>query len=207
MFAHVRIPILLLTSLLPLFALAASEDDGARFTHFAGFSLAAGTSLDEVKRRVGPAPLVEYGESSAYRASICYSTGTVLVGFMSEELGGPNHTLLGFSLTLPSPERQSHCASLPAGQLPGDPVIGGLHLGMSRKDAATVLARPDPGIRSSVRRFYESRETLTGGERADFLFAHPHAQAPDQWNVTVSVFATFAQDRLVELEIWKIRTP
>jgi len=208
MVARVRITtLLLLASLLPPCALAAPSDDGARFTRFAGFSLASDTSLDEVKRRLGPAPLVEYGESSAYRASLCYSTGTILVGFLSEELGGPNHTLLGFSLAPVRPERQGQCASLSAGQLPGDPVIGGLRLGMSRKEATAVLARPDPGIRSSVRRFYESREPLTGPERADYLFAHPRAQAPEQWNVTVSVFATFAQDRLVELEIWKVRTP
>jgi len=197
-----------LPPLLALCALAAhAVETGERFTRFAGFTLAGETTLADVVHRLGPAPLVEYGESGDYRASLCYRTSAGLLSFLSEQMGGSVHTLLGFSLAPATPERLRRCAPAPANTLPAEIAIGGLQLGMSRTQAAAVLGRPDPGIQSVVRRYYESQVPLSGAERADYLYAHPHAEAPQQWNVTISVFATFAQDRLTEFEIWKIRTP
>jgi len=65
---------------------------------------------------LAPADLVETGDAGGYEAKLCYLTGAERVRFLSGEMGGPNHQLLGFAVSRADDSTQ--CTKLPAGRLP-----------------------------------------------------------------------------------------
>ena len=116
---------------------ALADDDGARYTRFAGFQLGSGT-LADVEQQLGSANVVTSGDAGEYTASICYRTARGYVTFLSGEMGGGSD-LLGFTVSRTA--ARPPCAKWPA-RMPAP------QLALPRASITTSLMR---GPRSSSR--------------------------------------------------------
>ncbi len=90
---------------------AFANQTGSQYTTIAGFQLGTVTLL-QIEGKFGPAKLIETGEPGEYKASICYQTNGALLTFLSGEMGGTEHQLLGFAVSDRDATRA--CSKLPA---------------------------------------------------------------------------------------------
>jgi len=164
-------------------AQAAGELPGDHFTHFAGFDLGKGT-LSDVQARLGASPLRESGDAGEYEAWICYATPRGEVRFNSGEMGGGTD-LLGFTIS------KFEAADCPLVKSPLPVEIGGLRLGMTRKEFQAATGTDVKWANDVGTAVFEYRETPAGRLAID---------------ASISVIGTFAGDRLVKLAVWKIET-
>ena len=156
---------------------------GETFTHLAGFSLDHAT-LADVQLRYGKSPRQETGQSGGYEAWICYSTPTAEVQFKSGELGGGTQ-LLAFVL-----RNLSHNGNCPKPAKPIQPSIGGITLGVTRKQFEGIV-----GIGVTW-----SANIGTG------IFEHQTKSSGVTYDVSTTVIGTFQSGRLTKLEVWKVET-
>jgi hypothetical protein len=151
----------------------------------AGFSLGEGT-LFQVQEKLGATPFAREGEAGTYRGSVCYRVGNAQVGFLTNELGGPQRELLGFEL---SSAQNAACPALKE-KLASPLAIGGLHLGMSRASFASMLG-------GSVK---------WNGDAATFEKLGGTTVEQKRFDLLVSVTGHFNHDVLARLEIWRLVT-
>lgn len=186
---------------------SAAESDGSQFTTFAGFELGKVT-LAQVAESLGPAKLVESGDAGEYEAKICYQASSGLAYFLSGEMGGRAHRLLGFGVS--GNNAALPCAEFPTGRASEPLYLAGLRRGLTKNEFARVVATDVQWEGNIGRAFLESKRPMTPSEidklPKDVKEAVRTGKAQNYFDVLVSVIGTFSGDRLSEFKVWKIET-
>ncbi len=186
---------------------ASAQSDGSRFTVFAGFDLGKVT-LGQIAKALGAAKLVESGDAGEDEAKICYRAPTGLVYFLSGEMGGRNHQLLGFGIS--SNDATRPCATFPINRAPKTLNLGGLRLGQTKVAFSRVVATNVQWEGNIGRAFIESKRPMTSAEMdrlpKDVKDATLAGQMQNYFDVVVSVVGTFSGDKLIEFQVWKVET-
>lgn len=192
--------------LLLIFSLFAMAQDGARFTSFAGFHLGKAT-LAQVAKRLGPVKIVETGEAGEYEAKICYRVPDGAIYFLSGEMGGPDHDLLGFGISGSSGSRA--CAEFRGPVVPSLE-LGGLRPGLSKAEFSRIVGGKVDWNGNVGRVAFESRRPITPAEFSALPKGAQEAakagQLQDYFDVVVSVVGTFVRGKLSAFEVWKVET-
>lgn len=186
---------------------ATAQGDGTKFTTFAGFELGKVT-LGQITEYLGPAKLLESGDAGEYEAKICYRTNTGLVYFLSGEMGGPEHDLLGFAVS--RNDTTKPCPEFPANRVPKKLNLGGLRLGLTKAEFSRVVAMNVQWEGSVGRVIFESKRTMTPSEieklPQDVKVATLAGKMQNYFDVVVSMIGIFSGDTLIEFRVWKIET-
>jgi hypothetical protein len=186
---------------------AFADETGSQFTSFAGLELGTVT-LAQIQEKLGPAKLVETGDAAEYEASICYRTSGGLLIFLSGEMGGPEHQLLGFAVS--SRDRAKACPNLPAKNAPLRLQLAGLYLGMTKEEFKHVVATKVEWDGNIGRAFFQSKRLMTPTEFAklpkNVQQATLAGNQQNYFDVSVSVIGTFAGENLTEFRVWKVET-
>jgi hypothetical protein len=190
------------------FALSASaQGDGAKFTSFAGFELGKVT-LGQIAESLGPAKLLESGDAGEYEAKICYRTNTGLVYFLSGEMGGQNHDLLGFAVS--RNDATTKCPEFPSKRAPKKLNLAGLRLGLTKTEFSRIVATKIQWEDNVSRAFFESKRTMSSAEidnlPQEVKIATLAGKMQNYFDVVVSVIGTFSGDKLIEFRVWKVET-
>jgi len=181
---------------------------GDLFSSFAGFSLGE-TTFNEVQATIGDAAIVRKGDAGESLASLCYSvdsSGYVL--FLAGELDGPEHYLGGFDIS----DRPSRTPCSPwLKNMPKPNLnIGGLHLGMSMPAFEAAVGVPVKWKASQGIASFESKKKMSAAELAklpaEAQAQIAHGDAPDYYDVVITISATFESGKLRELRVWKTET-
>lgn len=193
----------------PAFGQVAGED----YIVFGDYRLGA-TTLADIRRDLGRTPLVESGDAGDFIASICYRTPRGAVRFLSSELGGSDHVLLGFDLVKSTSgsmrAKQSVCYPWPR-QKPAPTLgIGDLRLGMTRADFSRVLHGTVRWENQVAFAEMASRRKMTNAELERLSEKNRRAiltgMQQDYFEVLITVIGTFRGKELIELRIWKAET-
>ncbi len=198
---------ILLISTLLFGVTAKAETMGEKFTSFAGFELGS-VRLADIQNKLGKAKIVETGDAGEYTASVCYAVPNGVVLFFAGEMDGPEHHLGGYGFAKET-ERKP-CVNWPANvAIPGF-AIGGLQIGLTLKEFTKIV---DTSVHMEANRayaFFESKRTMTKEELSrypkDVQKMVARGEQQSYFDVVVSVVATFENDHLVELRIWKTET-
>lgn len=174
-------------------------EDGARFTAFLGARLNVGT-LDDVQARLGRTRLIELSDADDYEARICYLGSNGVVSFVS---GVPRLELSGFEVREPGTVAAEGCRELHGRHATEARQLGGLRLGMSKAEFASLLGDPVRWDGDSAERVYESEQRMSAEDRVLFKDS-PELLARGTFNVLVSVTGTFVDGRLVGFRVWKV---
>jgi hypothetical protein len=198
-----------LTAVLSFAPLLGAYAAGDEFTQFAGFSLGA-TSLDDIQKRLGRAPLTQSVDGGGPLASICYTTETGRVVFMSAQADGKNRRLDGVALS--TTKGRFPCAPWPKNV--AEPVLGlqGLRLGIDKTTFRDALG--SPSLWSDYKRKITARydnwnpapDTRLIQVSSDTAAAPRPSTPSGGYSSSVSVSGSFQRDRLTDLEVWKIET-
>lgn len=180
---------------------------GEKLTRAFGFRLGEGT-LNDVQKKLGRAELVEKGEAGEYQASVCYDVvdrGIRLI-FLSNELGGDGHDLLGFGI-----EPIQHDGR-PCGVLSRqfnrhhDLRIGGIRLGSSRAEVERVTGPLREIGDGRVEASFEYRKRMSR-RQIDLMRRDGTVPPADaMYDESIFVEPRFVDGRLVALEVWKTET-
>jgi hypothetical protein len=186
---------------------SAAGNDGSQFTAFAGFELGKVT-LGQVAERLGPAKLIESGDAGDYEAKICYRTSLGLVYFMSGEMGGREHQLLGFGVSGNNPALP--CAKFPPDLAPKTLSLAGLRRGLTKAEFARVVTTKVQWEGNVGRAFIGSKRPMTQSELdelpEDLKEAVGAGKVQNYFDVVVSVIGTFSGDQLSDFRVWKVET-
>ena len=164
-----------------------AESAGAKFTEFAGFRLGQ-HNLADVQGRLGSAPIKHVGDAGDSEYSICYSVPGGSVRFMSGELGGNSHELLGFGISSHPPMQE--CAPWPA-SLPIPALhVSALRVGMTRSAFIRQIGRKVRWAGQMGQAFYHSVGSA--------------GSVPTE--VLITVEATFRANRLLSFTVWRTET-
>jgi len=190
------------------FALPSSAaDNGSQFSVWADVELGKLT-LAQVAERLGPAELIESGDAGGYEARICYRTPSGVVHFLSGEMGGSSHQLLGFAVS--GDNAALRCGELPAIYRPVSLDLGGLRLGLTKGEFAHVAGTNVRWDANVGRAAIESKRPMTPSDLADFPKAVREdiavGKVQNYFDVAVSITATFSGEQLSEFSVWKIET-
>lgn len=178
---------------------ALAGDDGERFTSYAGFQLGIGT-LDDVRQRLGAADVIQTGDGGESETRVCYRVSGGNVSFLSGEMGD-DVDLIGLSI---SRAPRENCASWPSDRAVPALAISGLRPGMTKQQFESVVGvqviwqKDDDGYA-----FFESRRKPT---REEWAFMPADIRDDAMYDVSVTVTGSFADGKLVEIEVWKIET-
>lgn len=190
---------------------AVAAQPGEEFTRPLGFELESITTLGDVQKKLGPAELTETGDAGGFLATVCYvmpDSKTVL-SFESGELGGggPNPYLEGFSMRVLSGAPPAACFPLAAAVAKKlNLSVGGLYLGMSKKEFKKVLGKTTVNDEGALEQVFERREKLSHKEIKQLHSVgvlHPYLGDLD---VLITVDGKFEGNKLVYLSIWKVKT-
>jgi hypothetical protein len=186
---------------------ATAQADGAKFTTFAGFELGKVT-LGQVAEHIGPAKLLESGEAGEYEAKICYRTNAGLVYFLSGEMGGREHDLLGFAVS--RNDTTKPCSKFPANRAPKILTLAGLRLGLTKAEFSRTVATSVQWDGNVGRAFFESKRTMSTAEinnlPQDVRLATLAGKMQNYCDVLISVIGIFSGDKLIEFQVWKVET-
>jgi hypothetical protein len=186
---------------------ARAEDNGARFTSYAGFSLGT-VKLDDVQKTLGPAKLVETGDAGEYTASVCYMVPDGFILFLAGELDGPDHNLGGFGFAKKT-ERQP-CSKWPTNREKPKLNLAGLELGISISEFKRHVGAPIRIVGQKAYAAFESKREINQAEiqrlPKDVQEMIQTGKQQNYYDVVVSIMATFNSDKLDELLIWKTET-
>ncbi len=184
-----------------------AQENGNQFTKFAGFELNT-VNLNEVVEKYGPTELIETGSAGGYEARICYRLKEGVLHFLSEEMGGPNHELLGFGVSGHDPSAK--CASFPRELLDLELNIAGLRLGLTRTEfenlsLTSVNWKGDTGYT-----FFSSKKPMSEAEISKLpqrVQKGIHSgKFQKHFDVSVSLIGHFEGDILKEFRVWKVVT-
>src|SRR5271157_5284982 len=145
---------------------AVHAQNGEEFTELLGIHLGKDTTLADVQKELGKTLLIETGAAGEYRATICYYVPKCLlkVEFWSEDLGGPEHGLIGFTLTrsLHSPTVCSEMTRTGCSTLS---IANKIRLGMSLDEYRNTLGSNVVLRGGFYQKTFERHEALTEDER------------------------------------------
>jgi hypothetical protein len=184
-----------------------AEDVGSKFASFAGFELGTVT-LADVQKRLGATELVETGDAGEYTASVCNTVPDGVVIFFIGEMDGPEHNLGSFGLAKETDRKP--CSKWPITIAVPNMVIGGLHFGLSISEFIRIVGAPVHIEGKTAYAFFEGKRTMTKQEiqhlPAEAQSMIKAGQQQNYFDVGVSVVATFNDDGLHELRVWKTET-
>lgn len=196
-----------LASALLISVTARAEGIGEKFTSFAGFQLGA-VKLANIQDQLGATKVVETGDAGEYTASVCYAVPNGVVLFFAGELDGPEHNLGGFGFAKTT-ERKP-CKNWPATLTVPALDIGGLRLGLTLKEFTNIVGALVHMEGNKAYVSFEGRRSMTEEETShlpkEVQAMVKTGEQQNYFDVVVSVVATFAQGRLVGLEVWKTET-
>jgi hypothetical protein len=199
--------VLILIALICLAPFARAQSDGSQFAVFAGFELGKVT-LGEIAKSLGRAKLVETGDAGGYEARICYRVPAGVINFLSGEMGGPDHHLLGFGVSGKDPTQP--CTQFPASRAPKTLNLAGLRLSMSKVEFARLVATKVQWEGNIGRAFLESKRPMTptelNGLPNDVKEATLSGKMQNYFDVVVSVVGTFSGNKLVAFTVWRVET-
>jgi hypothetical protein len=162
--------------------------DGHEFTSLLGFELNTVT-LGDIRERLGDAPIVENDNPADHNSSICYLARSGIVRFLSAEPGGEVRELLGFEIEDRAQENTGSCVPLPLASAGASLQPGGLRLGMTRREFATVVGENVRWEGDIGRRFFAAALTSARGP---------------QTGAAVSIVGRFAGERLIDFKVWRL---
>jgi hypothetical protein len=193
--------------LVPFALMAGVESDGSQFTSFAGFEL-GNTTLGEISKLLGSSRLSESGDAGEYEAKICYQTSLGTVHFLSGELGGAEHDLLGFAISRNNQKKP--CPAFPLSHAPKSLSLAGLYIGQSKAEFERVVATKVRWKRNTAYAFFESKKQITPSEidrlPNEVKVATLSGESQNYFDVVVSIIGTFVDGELVKFEVWKTET-
>lgn len=166
-----------------------AETPGSQFTSFADFHLGSIT-LAQVTKELGHASLSETGDAGEYTASVCYLTPTGAIYFLSGEMGGAEHDVIGVGISTLESSGTTSCARWPSSRRLPDMSIGGIRLGMSK----AAFARTAGGT------------VQWDGDVGVVAFLSEKVVQHDHIDVSISLQATFDAGQLVGLRSWKVES-
>jgi hypothetical protein len=207
-----KIKLLFLSVLLALtisIAPTYAQEDGSQFTNFAGFDLGTVT-LSEIEQKYGPTTLIESGDAGEYEAKICYRLDDGILYFLSGEMGGSNHKLLGFAVCVSRTSESEKCAGFPIEKKPLKLNLAGLHLGMSKAEFENVFSTKVKWNGTTGTALFESKRAMTQKERErlpkEVQEGTKAGIFQNYFDVGVSIIGYFEGNNLVEFRVWKVET-
>jgi hypothetical protein len=173
----------LFATVLPAFA--GAPERAERFTHFSGFSLADLPSFQDIASKFGPSPIRQSGDASTSDSRVCFLTpdGKVAFEFYRGEVDWGYAFHLSKTTDSACPKTRDASAH--------DFNVEGVQLGMTKANYERVVGPP-------------TKQTI-GEVRHQFEYSHRDANG-DEWDVTISLTASFAQGRLARFEVERVET-
>ncbi len=166
-----------------------------------GFELEK-TDLFKIQNRLGKTPIKHTGDAAESYDGICYTSGenNATVYFESGEMGGPEHTLLGFTV------KRTGETSQVCGDLDGhhaDLKLGAIELGKNIDVVRRELPQPVKNMPGGVEYQQISRLPFTEEDRKS-------TQIKDvgnaYWDVTVTIRVFEENGAVVGYEVSKVTT-
>jgi hypothetical protein len=186
---------------------AFSQSAGEKYTVFQGFELGKIT-LNDIQRDLGNTTLIKTGDAGEFMAFVCYRTSSGLIYFLSGELGGTEHGLLGFKFKKSASEHD--CAAWPHKLPVPKLVLNGLQLGMNKTIFSKTLATKVTWENNIATSTFESRRKMTTTEIEKLNENDRQAilagKQQDYFDVLVSIVGTFKHGKLISLQVWKTET-
>lgn len=197
--------IILLLILIPTSVLAANGED---LIEVLGIRIAQDITLADVQKRLGQAQLVETGEAGEYKAAFCYYSPKcqAQVEFWSDELGGPDHDLIGFTLSR-TINTASVCLELAIVDCASLKMPKGVKLGMTLDEYKAAVGNDVKLEGSFYQKAFERRQPMTEAERTTMLKSHPDL-SPEYlyWDIVIFVRGFFRSGVLDILEVSRTQT-
>ena len=153
---------LLAAGLLMLSAPLQASESGEQFVTIGGITLGRATFQD-VQTRLGRTNITKAADP--HDEQLCYllPVGDTFLLFVSNDLGGPEHTLIGYEVRRGSGSRPASCLQLSATlAMPFETDVGGIRLGMTRAQFLKVVGQPVKADRKIVMREFARKEPLNG---------------------------------------------
>jgi hypothetical protein len=165
-----------------------AEVPGVKFTSILDVSLGVGITFQNVIDKLGPATMMETGDAGNYQASLCYKSKNGFVRFLSNEIGGADHEVMGFIISQTVANRT--CSPLPASYAGRDLNLGGLTLGMKSDDFIHAVGG-----------YVERRKNI-------FVrtFSHKVLVDDTDFDDVITVDGAFSGGHLTVLEVWRTET-
>ena len=197
--------IILLLLIVPTSVLATNGEDLAEVL---GIRIAQDITLIDIQKSLGKAQVVEAGDAGEYKAVICYYSPKcqTQVEFWSSEIGGPEHDLIGFTLSR-SKRRSSVCSELAIDDCASVKVPRGLKLGMTLEKYKEVVGSAVDLEGSFYQKAFERCQPMTELERIRMLKSYPDL-FPEYlyWDIFIFVRGAFRSGALDILEVSKTQT-
>jgi hypothetical protein len=195
---------IILILIIPSSVLATNGED---LTEVLGIRIARDTTLADVQKKLGYTQLVETGDAGEYKATICYFSPKcqTQVDFWSDELGGPEHDLIGFTLSRRN-NASSVCSELAIGDCASLKVPRGVRLGMTLDEYKKAVGSDVKLEGSFYQKAFESREPMTKAERTKLLKSYPDIPDDLYWDIVIFIRGAFRSDILDILEVSKTET-
>lgn len=184
-----------------------AQSDGSQFTSFANFQLGKMT-LTQVAKNLGHTKVIESGDAGEYEAKICYRTPKGTIYFLSGEMGGQDHELLGFGIAIN--DNQQVCAKFPENLTPKTLNLAGFQLGQTKKEFAHVVETNVRWEKNIGRAYIESKRPMSPVEinkfPEDVKKSILAGTAQNYFDVGISIVGTFTNNKLSKVEVWKVET-
>ena len=143
-------------------------ENGEDFTELLGIHLGRNTTLADVQNKLGKTRLIEIDTAGEKNAYICYYVPRcrLKVEFWSEDLGGPEHGLIGFTLTR-SQHSPPMCSEMTRTDCSTLSISNKIRLGMSLDEYKNALGGNVVSRGGSYQKAFERHEALTEDERRE----------------------------------------
>ncbi|MDB5973414.1 MAG: hypothetical protein JWR07_174 [Nevskia sp.] len=185
----------------------AAPADAERFTQIAGFKLVNLFSFDELAGKFGPSPVITSGDAATFDARVCYQTAdrTAAVDFFHGEVNW------GFKIHKPR-KTDTHCPVSKRLTLE-DIAVAGITLGMGRADYRKLTGKSGGKAAHYIHHEFRYVHTLTDNELEALLQRSQSnepiagsAESLRQWDVSITLDATFKQHHLTSFTVDRAET-
>ena len=136
-----------------------ASESGEKFVSIGGITLGRATFKD-VQTRLGRTTLAPAADP--HDEQLCYllPSGDVMLLFVSNDLGGPEKSLIGFDVRTVFGARPPSCLQL--SEIPFATDVGGIRLGMTQPQFLKIVGKPVKVDRKTVVREFARKELLHG---------------------------------------------
>jgi len=164
-----------------------------------GFELEK-TTLFDIQKKLGEAPIRHAGDAAASSYEVCYQSPEhrATLSFLSGEMGGPDHTLLGFAVRSTEKKRRD-CGSLTADQTLLK--LGVLELGKNIDAVRRSLPQPVRTLPDGLEYHHITKLPFTPEERERMHIENP---GDAYWDVSVAIRVYEANGRITGYEVSKV---
>ena len=184
-----------------------AAQNGDEYKSFLGFTLNK-VILSDIQKKIGNSKLIEKGDAGEYEASICYVVPSgYKISFLSGELGGRDHLLLGYSVRKQDTETDHDCYQLNTENAREfKPQVGKLRISMTKKEFTRAFGEKIKWSKDTGMVSYESRRRMTEQEIQELSKKWPAIKEYPYYDTIISLTATFKGNILCEFFIWKTET-